>query len=80
MEDNINKYNAEIREIKQRLFEGEMEDQGQQRSYVLEDMKEPEVLIQQDEDERNQQFKRDDQQHENEFEESIRFQKYRNWQ
>jgi len=25
MEDNINRYDAEIREIEQRLFEGEME-------------------------------------------------------
>jgi len=40
MEDNINKYDAEIIEIEQRLFEGEMEDQEQQGSYVLRDMKE----------------------------------------
>lgn len=43
-------------------------------------MKEIKVLIQQDEDGRNQQFKGDDQQHENEFEEGIRLQKYNNWQ
>ena len=40
MEDNINKYDVEIREIEQRLFEGEIEDQEQQGSYVVKDMKE----------------------------------------
>ena len=79
MEDNINKYDVEIREIEQRLFEGEMEDQEQQGIHVLRDMKETEVLIQQDKDGRNQQFKRDEQQHENEFEEGIRLQEYINW-
>ena len=45
-EDSINKYDAEIREIEQRLFEGEMKYREQQGSYVLRDMKETEVLIQ----------------------------------
>jgi len=38
-----------------------MENQEQQGSYVLKDMKETKVLIQQDEYGRNQQFKVDDQ-------------------
>ena len=78
VEDSINKYDAEIREIEQMLFEGEMKDQEQQGSYVLRDMKETEVLTQHDEDGRNQQFERDDQLHESEFEEGIRLQKYGN--
>ena len=40
VEDNINKYDAEIREIEQRLFGGEMEDQEQQGRHVLRAMKE----------------------------------------
>lgn len=80
MEDNTNKYDAEIREIEKRLFEDEMKYQEQQESYFLRDMKETKVLIQQDKDGRNQQFKRDDQQHESKFEEGIRLQEYSNWQ
>jgi len=72
MEDNINKYDAKIREIEKRLFEDEMQDQEHQKSYALRDMKETKVLIQQDEYGINQQFKRDDQQHESKFEEGIR--------
>lgn len=68
MEDIINKYDVGIREIEQRLFEGEMKDQEQQGSYVLRNMKETKELIQEDKDGRNQQFERDDQQHESEFE------------
>ena len=45
---NINKYDVEIRGIEQKLFEDEMKDQEQQESYVLRDIKETEVLNQQD--------------------------------
>jgi len=45
VEDSINKYDVEIREIEQRLFEGEMKDQEQQGSYIFRYMKETEVLI-----------------------------------
>lgn len=80
VEDNINKYDDEIREIEQMLFEGEMKYQEQQGSYVPRDMKGKKVLIQHDEDGRNQQFERDNQLYESEFEEGIRLQKYSNWQ
>ena len=39
-ENNINKYNVEIREIEQKVFGDEMKDQEQQESYVLRDIKE----------------------------------------
>lgn len=77
VEDNINKYDAEIREIEQRLYEGEMKDQEQQGSYVLRGIKEIEILTQQDAYGSNQKFGKNDQLYENEFEENIKLQKYR---
>ena len=56
-----------------------MKDQEQQGSYVLRGIKETEILIQQDEYGSNQKFGRNDQLHENEFEESIKLQEYRSW-
>lgn len=72
VEDRINKYDAEIREIEQRLYEGEMKDQKQQGGYVLKGIKETKILTQQDECGSNQKFGRNDQLHENEFEEGIK--------
>ena len=39
-EGNINKYDVEIREIEQKVFEDEMKDQEQKKNYVLRDIKE----------------------------------------
>ena len=56
-EGNINKYDVEIREIEQKVFGDEMKNQEQQESYVFRDIREIEVLNQQDKDESSQQFK-----------------------
>ena len=51
---NINKYNVEIKEIEQKVFGDEMKYEEKQESYVLRDIKETTILIQQDKDERSQ--------------------------
>ena len=55
-ENNINKYDVEIREIEKKVFGNEMKDQELQEIYVLRDIKEIEVLNQNDKDESSQQF------------------------
>ena len=56
-ESDINRYDVEVKEVERKLFGVEMEDQKQQENYVHRDIKETALLIQQDEDESNQQFK-----------------------
>ena len=56
-ENDINRYDVEIREIEQKVFGDEMKDQEQQENYVFRDIKETELLTQQDKDKIIQQFK-----------------------